>query len=269
VSLDAATVLEAAAGGIFVPDDATRVDGDGYVIVRYQPDFVYDTSVYRVESDRPAADLVDEVSAQARAWGRETIWWSGLHDATQPSTLEPLLRDRGAELVDRVAVLALDLRARRPSLDAPPDVEIVRPSTVQHILDKQTIQDEAFGPTPRITSPEVRLAREVRDRESGKGESVIVYADGEPAAFGGTGYEDGVARLHGGSTRTALRGRGAYRASLDARLQAAADVGCWLALVKGRLDTSAPILRRAGFVEYGEERVYRVAVPLADVRSAL
>jgi hypothetical protein len=31
-----------------------------------------------------------------------------------------------------------------------------------------------------------------------------------------------------------------------------------LALVKGRVETSAPILRRAGFALYGEERCYRL-----------
>ena len=31
-----------------------------------------------------------------------------------------------------------------------------------------------------------------------------------------------------------------------------------MALVKGRVETSAPILRRAGFAAYGEERAYRV-----------
>jgi hypothetical protein len=31
-----------------------------------------------------------------------------------------------------------------------------------------------------------------------------------------------------------------------------------MALVKGRVETSGPILRRAGFVAHGQERSYRV-----------
>jgi hypothetical protein len=31
-----------------------------------------------------------------------------------------------------------------------------------------------------------------------------------------------------------------------------------MALVKGRVETSAPVLRRAGFVEHGQERSYRL-----------
>jgi hypothetical protein len=37
--------------------------------------------------------------------------------------------------------------------------------------------------------------------------------------------------------------------------------GAAMALVKGRVETSGPILRRAGFTAYGQEVVYRV--PLA------
>ncbi len=33
-----------------------------------------------------------------------------------------------------------------------------------------------------------------------------------------------------------------------------------MALVKGRVQTSGPILRRAGFGVYGQERSYRIAV---------
>jgi hypothetical protein len=31
-----------------------------------------------------------------------------------------------------------------------------------------------------------------------------------------------------------------------------------MSLVKGKIDTSGPILRRAGFAAYGQENVYRV-----------
>ena len=34
-------------------------------------------------------------------------------------------------------------------------------------------------------------------------------------------------------------------------------VDVMLALVKGRVETSGPILRRAGFTAYGDERCYR------------
>ena len=43
------------------------------------------------------------------------------------------------------------------------------------------------------------------------------------------------------------RHTGVYRALLDHRLRAGVDAGCRMALVKGRVETSAPVLLRAGF----------------------
>ena len=43
---------------------------------------------------------------------------------------------------------------------------------------------------------------------------------------------------------------------LAERLRLARDHGATIALVKGRIETSGPILLRAGFTDYGEERCY-------------
>jgi hypothetical protein len=44
------------------------------------------------------------------------------------------------------------------------------------------------------------------------------------------------------------------------RIGLAREHGATLALVRGRVQTSGPILLRAGFTGYGEERLYRLAV---------
>jgi GNAT superfamily N-acetyltransferase len=69
---------------------------------------------------------------------------------------------------------------------------------------------------------------------------------------------NGVARLWGGVVVPSARGQGIYRAVLDARLSYAADRGATMGLVKGKIDTSGPILRRAGFTAYGQEPIYDV-----------
>ena len=69
---------------------------------------------------------------------------------------------------------------------------------------------------------------------------------------------DGVARLWGGAVVPSVRGKGVYRAVLDARLSYAVAYGATMALVKGKIDTSGPILRRAGFAAYGREPVYDI-----------
>jgi hypothetical protein len=96
---------------------------------------------------------------------------------------------------------------------------------------------------------------------------VVGFVDDEPACTGGCTLVSRVAQLWGGATRQELRGRGAYRAVLARRMDVARQHGATLALVKGVVETSAPILRRAGFIPYGEERSYRV--PLTSVTSEL
>jgi GNAT superfamily N-acetyltransferase len=87
---------------------------------------------------------------------------------------------------------------------------------------------------------------------------VVAYASGLPSGSGGVTMVDGVARLWGGVVVPSARGQGVYRAVLDARLSYAVAHGATMALVKGKIDTSGPILRRAGFVAYGREPVYDI-----------
>ena len=58
--------------------------------------------------------------------------------------------------------------------------------------------------------------------------------------------------------REQARGQGVDRALLDARIRFGIVHGATMALVKGRVQTSGRILRRAGFERYGEERGYLV-----------
>ena len=83
---------------------------------------------------------------------------------------------------------------------------------------------------------------------------MLASVGGEPAACGGCTLRGDVAHLWGAVTLREYRRRGACRAVLAERLRLARARGATLALVKGRADTSGPILLRAGFAEYDEER---------------
>ena len=83
---------------------------------------------------------------------------------------------------------------------------------------------------------------------------------GEPAAVGGCTLRGEVAHLWGAVTLREYRRRGAYRAVLAERLRLARAHGATLALVKGRVETSGPILLRSGFAAYSEERCYWLPV---------
>jgi GNAT superfamily N-acetyltransferase len=89
---------------------------------------------------------------------------------------------------------------------------------------------------------------------------VVVSESGQMAATGGCTIVGDVARLWGAGTRAAFRWHGLYRVLLAARMALAREHGATLALVKGRAETSGPILRRCGFAAYGEDRLYCLLV---------
>jgi GNAT superfamily N-acetyltransferase len=80
---------------------------------------------------------------------------------------------------------------------------------------------------------------------------------GEPVGTAGSTLAGSAVRLWGAGVLEPARGRGVYRAMLAARLRWALEEGASMALVKGRTVTSAPVLRRAGFASYGQERCWQ------------
>ncbi len=211
----------------------------------------------QTRSTLDAADVIAHALARSRGWGAaEITFWTNPSDAPD---LEPELRRRGAVPVDAVAVLAAPVDTA--SVDVPGDVtvEVVRdlaqvrdadavnvPVWAQEPLDERGLREELDDVTAALTT--------------GAGIQVLARLDGLPVSVGGCTIIDGFVRLWGGATLPEARGRGAYRAVLAERIRLGAAHGARTALVKGRVATSAPILRRAGFTQIGEERAYRLAV---------
>jgi GNAT superfamily N-acetyltransferase len=251
-------VAAASRAWVWVPPNATKVETDEYLLLRMPEWFGIGLELMRVDPQRPAGEVVDEVLERAGAFDLpEVNCWVKLHN--EPS-LDEVFKARGGVLDETLAVLALDLTAGVPEL-GPLDGRETRWATdVDTMRDNLQVGAEVFGDS---MPPEAEIAAEV-DRaqtdESGSG-SVVAYLDGVPVGCGGISLVDGVARLWGGAVREEARGRGAYRAVLDARLRRGVERGAAMALVKGRIQTSGPILARAGFEVYGEERSYRVPLP--------
>jgi GNAT superfamily N-acetyltransferase len=94
---------------------------------------------------------------------------------------------------------------------------------------------------------------------------VVAFADNDPVStgsctlFGGVAQEK-IALLWGAITLPASRGLGSYRAVLNERLRLAREHGATLVMAKGRALASGPILLRAGFTDYGEERCFWLPV---------
>jgi GNAT superfamily N-acetyltransferase len=255
----AAAVRAAAADWVWVPPDAQQVVTSEYQLIAYPAHFQQPTQVAWSVSARPAAELIPEILAHVRAWGRDRVYW-WIRPDTEPADTEAQLVTLAGDPAEVVLVLAYDMTDGLPnlSLDTELRTELVRDERTlraSHLVSAEVWEDDRER-TPAAVEEELAGLREAL--AAGAEFRIVVFIDDVPAASGGCGIVGPVARLWGAGTRPGLRGRGAYRALLAARMQRAREMGATLALVKGRVETSGPILLRAGFTLHGEERAYCV-----------
>jgi GNAT superfamily N-acetyltransferase len=252
--LDAATVME------WQPDDAVEVRTEDYRLIRY-PDWALDPSfpaaqVTRSHSGRPAGELIEEVLAHVRGWGLLGVaWW--VSAASRPEDTEEHLRARGGKRIDTVQILARELTEPLPELGVPADVSVQLVEDERMFLAASQITVRGWGrKEPDEASLAQDLAKALSDLATWTNFRVLACVGGAPACTGGVTLNGELAQLWGAVTLPAFRRRGSYRAVLAERLRLARDHGAELALVKGRVETSGPILLRAGFTDYGQERCY-------------
>lgn len=260
-------VHAASAAWVFVPAGAPRAEADEYLLVRH-PDWTErPVQVARTQAGRPMAEVVAEVLDRARPMvdpavpaSTEVAWWVRL-DA--PDGLEEALVARGAVLDETVDVLARSLAegADGPELDPAADVELRWSDDLAVFADAVHLAAEVFGgsATDRAVL-EATFPGEAAKVRSGGGGAAVAYLDGRPVGSGGLTVAGTDARLWGGVVLPDARRRGVYRAVLAARLDYARWAGADLAIVKGRVQTSGPVLRRAGFAPFGQERSWLLPI---------
>ena len=253
-------IAQATAEWVWVPDDAEEVRTDHYHLIRYPDWFQPSTVVAWSWTDRELSPLIDSVADRVRSWGRsEVFWW--VSEATVPADTEDELVRRGAAVHETVTVLAREIVDDLPDLDPPDDVKVTAVRDEQTLRAAAEISAEVWGfPRPDKLDMPAELRTMQRDWDAMTSFRVVGSLDGRPVAAGGCTLAGGAARLWGAATLPAARHRGAYRAVLAERLRLARQAGATLALVKGRIETSGPILRRAGFTAYGEQRLLRLPV---------
>jgi len=257
-------VLDAAVAMEWCPDGATEVLTDDYRLIRY-PDWALDPAFPAAQvtwsrSERTAAEVIGEVAGRVRLWGRPGVaWW--VSSATLPPDTEAALRAAGGKQIDAVQILARELNGDDVGWPGPGDV------SVELVADERTFRAASMVVVRgwgRKEPSRAVLAREyaeaVTDLAAWSSFRVLASVRGEPAAVGGCTLRGEVAHLWGGVTVREYRRRGAYRAVLAERIRLARAHGATLALVKGRAETSGPILLRSGFVAYSEERCYWLPV---------
>lgn len=247
-------ILAASAAWVWFPRDSEH-EREHLLLVRDPERFGGGVRGSQVESSLSPAEVVDHALERMRAWGaqRFTFWTSA---ADRPDLEEELCR-RGAEHIDTVAVFARPLEGAAVDVPADVTVEVVR--TLEQVRAVDTVNVPVWEQRPldaeglQAEFAEVTAALEARE-----GFRVLARIGDRAVSTGGCTIDDGFVRLWGASTLATDRGRGAYRAVLAERLRRSATWGAKTALVKGRISTSAPILARAGFTHYGDERAYRL-----------
>lgn len=254
-------VLAASDAWRWVPPEAATYDVDGVQVIDY-PDWAF-TGYYvtplntrRESAQLPA--LIEHIRADARRRDKaSTSWW--ISPSTAPDDFGDALEAAGARLTETGDIYAFDMSESLPSVG---DTHGVRTEVV---VDEQTLHDfrtvaEAVwqDPPPSAERRADLLAEIARPITESLECRVVAYVDQRAVAMGGMQVVDGVCRLWGAATLESERGRGAYRAVLQRRLQEARGVGATLALVHARIGTSGPIVARCGFTAYGRGYTYEL-----------
>jgi GNAT superfamily N-acetyltransferase len=256
-----ARVAEACARWLWVPEGATLVETDDWTLVRY-PAWAYTPlamPVFRPSGD-PGAALDEALAESRRLAGGEVDGVDATVGIDAADGVAALFEARGGELTEDTDVLAVDLADGVPDLGPVDDAVTCR--WVVSADDARAYNDvavEVFD-TPRADADRIaQMARRGAEQAThGQGGFALALLDGEPVGTGGLEVAEGDARLYGGGVREAARGHGVYRALLRHRLAYAVEHGATLGLTKGRVATSGPILRRAGFEAFGRETTYRL-----------
>jgi len=257
-------VLDAVIAMEWSPDGAIEVRTDDYRLIRY-PNWALDPTFPAAQvtwstTGRPVAEIVDEVAVRVRQWHLPGVaWW--ISSATVPPDTEAALRARGGKRIDTVRILARELDGGPADLAVPADVSVELVADERTFRAASMITVRGWGrKEPTDTALAREFAEAIRDLQTWSSFRLLASVGGEPAACGGCTLRAEVAHLWGAVTLREYRRRGAYRAVLAERLRLARARGATLALVKGRAETSGPILLRAGFAEYDEERCYWLPV---------
>jgi GNAT superfamily N-acetyltransferase len=196
---------------------------------------------------------VEPSVAAARRWFTdrdvgEFRWLIG--PSATPRGVASLLLDRGVSPDEDEPELTAMVLDREPP--AVPGVVVRAVTTFADYLRMEEIREAVFG--SREIDDEEHRARWSQSERVGT-LAYLALADGTPVSFGIMNLtEPGPMLLAGGVTLPEYRGRGAYRALVRARWDAAQQVGASVLVTQAQA-ASRPILERLGFRATGVIKV--------------
>jgi GNAT superfamily N-acetyltransferase len=235
------------------PPDVERVELDGAVLA------INRWPTAQVVSMRGAgpADVKATVES-ARVVARErrktiVAWWVPPDQDHVAPALEAagLVNEDtpGLEAIENAMALVTPLRGERVD-----GVEVRMAEAWDDYRDGSRVVEKAFG-MPVVTDDELRARYEEYRDPDNPGRSFIALIDGRVVGASFAAFGDAGVNLFGGSVLPEARGRGVYRALVQARWEAAAARGTpALTVQAGRL--SRPICERLGFVFLAPVRVF-------------
>jgi GNAT superfamily N-acetyltransferase len=210
----------------------------------------------RIEESR-VEHVLDAVRRRVRAEERERALWF-VPEATSPDHLAQRLKTLGMRPTDLPG--AEPRSALMVCLEAPPpgpEGIVARPAaTFEEYLGAQLVLVDAFGMDEAIRQAAEQRADRLwpfQSQDAGL-KAFVALVGGEVVAFAGASFGRTTVYLAGGGTRPDHRGRGAYRALVRARWDAAVERGTPV-LTVGAGEMSRPILERLGFSIVGWEDV--------------
>lgn len=241
------------------PDGSERIASERYCLT-IGPDRRWaGVCRLRLSGEGDAAAAVAEVGRLTDVI--ESVLWNVGTSATPadlPARLRALgLRDPDPPFDPLAAAMALDREP--PGVDGV-DVRLVR--TLEEHVAGLEIMLAASEWSEKAAADERSRAAETFERRKRRGSlQWLARIDVEPVAWAAAELAAGGLYLAGGATLPGARGRGCYRALVHERWREAVRLGLPGLAVQSQYDTSAPILRRLGFVEVARVHTLQSAPP--------
>lgn len=230
------------------PDGAERISDDRFCLV-IGPERRWAGLCRLRLSDDPGAveQAVDEIRGLVR--GIDTVVWN-IGSSARPEDLPARLRSLGLrdpDLPFEPVVTALIL-AEKPA--PAPGIEVRRIASLDdHRVGLEIVLAADTWPEHAAAVERARAEETFERRTRRGGLQWLAVVDGVPVAFAMADRGQCGLFLAGGATLPEARGRGCYRALVRARWDEAARLGIPGLAVQAQLGSSAPILRRLGFVD--------------------